>query len=631
MDRLFLQSCPPTAQTKALDKSAAMPAPAFTTRPEIKGTFGAVTSTHWIASAVGMGMLERGGNAFDAAVATGFALQVVEPHLNGPLGDVPIIFWSEAEARPRVLCGQGPAPAGATIQHFRGLGLDLIPGIGLLPAVVPGSFDAWMTMLRDYGTMSLADVLEPAISYAENGYPLLGAAADTIAEMQPMFAKSWPTSAATWLPGGKAPAQGSLFTNKAMAATYKRVVEEAKSHSPDRVEQIDRARDLWYRGFVAEAIDAFCRTEKVLDSSGREHGGLLRAEDMAAWKAGYEAPVHGEFRGMTVCKTGPWGQGPVLLQQLGILDALDLDRLASDPEAFIHTIIEAAKLAFADRDTYYGDPTFTDVPLDRLLSAEYATERARMIGSQAANDFRPGKLPGFDVQVRHATDRWLAACESTLGGAAGAGEPTMAHLADKQPDRAASGDTCHLDIVDRWGNMVSATPSGGWLQSAPVIPPLGMPLGTRAQMFWLDEKVPAALAPRKRPRTTLTPTLILRGGRPALVCGTPGGDQQDQWQAAFLLRHLVQGMDLQAAIDAPLFHSAHFQSSFYPRQAEAGGMVIEPSAGEATIAGLRKRGHKVTVAAPWSVGRLCAAGRDAGGIISAAATPRLMQAYAVGR
>ena len=617
-----------------------MASPSFTTRPEIEGTYGVVTSTHWIASAVGMAMLERGGNAFDAAVAAGFTLQVVEPHLNGPLGDVPILLWSEREARPRVLCGQGPAPEAASIETFRGLGLSAVPGTGMLAAVVPGSFDAWMTLLRDYGSLGLADVLEPAIGYAENGHPLLAAASEEISATAPLFREAWPTSAETWLRDGEAPAPGALFTNKALAATYKRIVEEATAASADREAQIERARDQWYRGFVAEAVDAFCRTNEALDSSGRAHGGLLRAEDMAAWRAGYEAPTHAEFRGLTVLKTGPWGQGPVLLQQLTLLDCLDLDRLVRDEETFIHTVIETAKLAFADRDTYYGDPAFADVPLDRLLSADYAAERALMIGAHAANTFRPGRIPGFEAQVALAAERWEAACETgeareTGEAPAGAGEPTMAHLAatgtEREPDRAAAGDTCHLDVIDRWGNMVSATPSGGWLQSAPVVPPLGMALGTRAQMFWLDERAPAALAPRKRPRTTLTPTLILRGGRPALACGSPGGDQQDQWQVPLLLRHLVGGLGLQAAIDAPLFHSTHFQSSFFPRRAEPGRLTIESSAGEAVIGGLRARGHICDVAPPWSLGRLCAAARSGDGILSAAATPRSMQAYAVGR
>ncbi len=607
-----------------------MTQPPFTTRPEIKGTFGAVASTHWIASAVGMSMLERGGNAFDAAVAAGFTLQIVEPHLNGPLGDVPILFWSDKESRPRVICGQGPVPAAASIEKFRSLGLDLVPGIGLLPAVVPGSFDAWMLMLRDYGTMSLADVLEPAISYAENGHPVLHAVTNTIADVQHFMAEAWPTSAATWLPGGAPPQPGTLFTNKAAAATYRRVVKEGMDRSHDRVQQIDRAREVWYRGFVAEAIDDYCRTAEVMDSSGRAHGAFLRGEDMAGWKADYEAPVVGQFRGLTVCKTGPWGQGPVLLQLLAILEATDLDRLARDEELLIHTVIEATKLAFADRDTYYGDPAFADVPLETLLSADYAEDRSLMISREASRDFRPGKLPGFEEQIRLATDRWQAACREDGSAGVGAGEPTMAHLADKA-ERAGGGDTCHLDVVDRWGNMVSATPSGGWLQSAPVVPTLGMPLGTRAQMAWLDSRVPAGLAPRKRPRTTLTPTLILNGGRPMLACGSPGGDQQDQWQASFLLRHLVQGTDLQASIDAPLFHSTHFQSSFYPRTAEPVGLVIEPSAGEDVIGSLAKRGHAVSTAAPWSVGRLCAVARDGKGILSAAATPRLMQAYAIGR
>lgn len=578
-----------------------------------------------------MAMLERGGNAFDAAVATGFALQIVEPHLNGPLGDVPILFWSEQEARPRVLCGQGPVPARASIAAFRALGIDLVPGTGLLPAVVPGSFDAWMVLLRDYGTMDLEAVLEPAIGYAENGHPLLPAVASAISGMATMFNESWPTSAETWLTNGKPPVAHALFTNKAVAQTYRRVLDEAKSVGPDRVLQIERAREVWYRGFVAEAIDVFCRSADVPDGTGRSHRGFLRGDDMADWKAAYEAPVHGPFHDHTICKTGPWGQGPVLIQQLSILEALDLDRLARHEEDLIHAVIEAGKLAFADRDTFYGDPTHRSIPIDRLVSSPYATERARLISRSASHDFRPGLLPGHEAEIDAAKKRWKEAASASAIMLAGAGEPTMGHLSMAQTEQAGRGDTCHIDVVDRWGNMVSATPSGGWLQSAPVIPPLGMPLGTRAQMTWLDPTVPSSLAPGKRPRTTLTPTLILRNGRPIIACGTPGGDQQDQWQAAFLVRHLVQGMDLQAAIDAPLFHSTHFESSFYPRRSDPAGMLVERSVGSSVIDGLTARGHRLTVTDPWSVGRLCAVKRDEDGTIAAAATPRLMQAYAIGR
>ncbi|MCC7346909.1 MAG: gamma-glutamyltransferase, partial [Variibacter sp.] len=264
----------------------------FTTRPEIDGTFGVVTSTHWIATAVGMGVLERGGNAFDAGVATAFTLQVVEPHLNGPGGDVPVIVHDVRRGRTEVVCGQGPAPMGASIKRFReDFGLDMMPGTGLLAACVPGTFETWMLLLRDYGTLRLEDVLAPAIAYAENGYPLVERASATIATVSELFRRHWPTSAAVYLPGGDVPEPGTLFTNTAMAATYRRLLAEAKSAGGDRVAQIERARKSWSQGFVAEAIDRFCRTQEAMDTSGHPHPGVLTADDMARWQPRIEAPL----------------------------------------------------------------------------------------------------------------------------------------------------------------------------------------------------------------------------------------------------------------------------------------------------------------------------------------------------
>jgi hypothetical protein len=263
----------------------------FTTRPEIKGTFGVVTSTHWLASAAGMAMLEKGGNAYDACAAAGFVLQIVEPHLVGPGGDLPVISYSARTREVEVICGQGPAPAAATIAHYRGLGLDLVPGSGLLATVIPGAFDAWMLMLRDHGKLPLRTVLEPAIGYAANGHPMLPRVADQIAGLKPFFEAEWPTSAATWLPGGDPPAAHALFRNGKLARTYLRILKEAEAAGGGRVRQIERARKVWAEGFVAEAVDRFCRREQVMDSSGRRHRGVLTGADMAGWRARTEKPV----------------------------------------------------------------------------------------------------------------------------------------------------------------------------------------------------------------------------------------------------------------------------------------------------------------------------------------------------
>ena len=595
---------------------------AFTTRPEITGTFGVATSTHWLASSVGFGMLEKGGNAFDAAAAMGFVLQVVEPHLNGPGGEVPALVYSSDQDRVRVLCGQGTAPAGATIEKYRSEGLDLIPGSGLLATVVPGAFDAWMLMLLEYGSLPLREVMEPAIYYARHGHPVLERVSMAIGGLVEMFQKEWPSSAETWLPGGTPPKPGSLFRNPVLADTWERVLAEAESVS-GREAQIEKARSCFSRGFIAEAIGDYLSTAEVMDGTGERRAGVLTADDMANWSARFEEPLTAEYGDWTVCKTGPWGQGPVMLQALQLLKGTGIGDMPLQGADFIHTTIEAMKLAYADREAYYGDPDFFPVPIEQLLSDGYADSRRGLIGEKASLEQRPGIIAGLEHLAQAAIDRATRLSEVSVG--ADAGEPTMAHLANRR------GDTVHIDVIDRWGNMVAATPSGGWLQSSPIVPGLGFALNSRAQMFWLDEGLPTSLAPGRRPRTTLTPSLALRDGKPRLAFGTPGGDQQDQWQLIFFLRLVHGAQNMQEIIDAPLFHSQHFTASFFPRRALPGRMMIEPSAGEAVIGDLRARGHDVDVSEPWAIGRLTAASRDPDGLLRAAATPRLMQAYAVGR
>jgi gamma-glutamyltranspeptidase/glutathione hydrolase len=554
----------------------------FTTRPELRGSFGMVASTHWLGSAAGMAVLERGGNAFDAAVATGFTLQVVEPHLNGPGGEVPAVFFSVERGEPLALCGQGVAPAEATIDRFRTLGHDLIPGTGVLAACVPGAFGGWLALLRDFGTWRLEDVLAFAIDYAENGFPVVPGMRMTI-EREAELIATWPGSRELYLPP---PPVGAQFRNPRLAATYRRIVDEA--HGGSRDEEIERARAVFYEGFVAAEINRF--------SSAKD--GLLNGDDLAAWRATFEPVVSFDYRGITVCKTRPWAAGPVALQQLALLEGFELGDL-SEAE-FVHVVIECAKLAFADRDALYGD---ADVPLDTLLSPEYNDRRRALVGDEASAAYEPGigRLPGI-VEARQM---------------AGAGEPTR-------------GDTVHLDVVDRWGNMLSATPSGGWLHSSPVIPALGWPLGTRAQMFWLEEGLPSSLRPGARPRTTLCPGLALRDGKPWLAWGTPGGDQQEQWAFHVFVRHVDRGLNLQEAIDAPEFHTDHLISSFYPRGFVPRSLALEGRFGEDVAHELRGRGHDVTVWPDWSLGRVTAVQKE-NGQLRAAANPRGMQGYAVGR
>jgi gamma-glutamyltranspeptidase/glutathione hydrolase len=599
----------------------------FTTRPELAGTFGMVASTHWLASAAGMAVLEQGGNAFDAAVATGLVLQVVEPHLNGPGGEVPVIGFDVASGQAFVLDGQGPAPAAASIDAFARLGLELVPGTGLLAACVPAAFGTWMLLLARYGTLRLRDVMQYAIGYAERGYPMLAAASSAIAAVAPTFAEHWPGSAEIYLADG-VPAAGSRFANKPLAAVYSRILADAEQAAAGREEQIEAARRAFYEGFVAEGIAAYLDGAEVMDVTGRANKGLLTGADLAGWRASVEPPVTLDFHGLTVCKTGPWGQGPVFLQQLALLDGLGIENSRPGSAEFIHVVTEAAKLAFADREAWYGDPRQSAVPLAELLSADYAKARRGLVGERASAELRPGspggavpRLPGFAVPAE-----MLAA-----GAGAGAGEPTLSATGGGlSAPELGPGDTCHLDVTDRFGNMVSATPSGGWLQSSPVVPGLGFCLGTRAQMFTLTPGLASTIAPGRRPRTTLSPSLALRGGEPYLAFGTPGGDQQDQWSLAFFLNHVLYGMNLQEAIDAPAFHTDHFPSSFYPRASQPGSLAIESRAGADVIADLRSRGHLVDARPPWSLGRLSAVARS-GGFLYAAANPRGMQGYAAGR
>ncbi|WP_323371446.1 gamma-glutamyltransferase family protein [Streptomyces katsurahamanus] len=588
----------------------------FTTRPTLQGTFGMVSSTHWLASQSAMAVLEDGGNAYDAAVAAGFVLQVVEPHLCGPAGEVPVIV-APAGGAVRVLCGQGPAPAGASIPHYRSLGLDLVPGTGPLAAAVPGAFDAWLVLLRDLGTRSLAEVLRYAIGYAEDGHPPVERVGQTVETVRELFEKEWTSSAEVYLPGGRPPAPGELFRNPALAATWRRLL--AQSAGGGREQEIETARRIWREGFIAEAL-LRQSARPTLDTSGERHTGTLTAADLANWSAGWEPPATHDWNGWTVCKAGGWSQGPALLQQLALLP----DELPEPgSEEYVHLLVEGCKLAMADREAWYGDAA--EVPLGELLSPGYNTARRELIGERASYELRPGSPGGLTPRLSPR------ALDAARPAAPGGGEPTVARSG------LSRGDTCQLDIVDRWGNMVAATPSGGWLQSNPVVPELGFALGTRLQMAWLDPGLPNSLTPGRRPRTTLTPSIALRDGEAVLAFGTPGGDQQDQWQLHFLLAAALRppvrgGLDLQGAIDAPNWHNDAFPGSFHPRGTRPGSVTVESRIGDGVIAGLRARGHDVTVGGPWSEGRLCAVARDPRtGVLSAAANPRGMQGYAVGR
>ena len=553
----------------------------FTTRPELRGTFGMVASTHWLASAAGMSMLERGGNAFDAAVAAGFVLQVVEPHLNGPGGEVPILLYSAERDEVLVVDGQGTAPAAATIERFRELGHELVPGTGLLAACVPGAFDAWLLLLREFGTLPLADVLEPAIGYAESGYPLVPGIVRSIAQ-------AWSRSSATsGRPRRSCTCRFRRPASSSGTATWRRPTGAC---SPSRrASSRPRATSSTAASSPRRSSRrARCSTATTSPRGGRRSSSRSRAPTTAGRCS---RPGRGR-RGRSSCSSSRCSTASSYAT-------------ARAPD-FVHTVVECAKLAFADREAWYGD---VEVPLDDLLSPAYAEERRKLVGEEASGELRPGSPGGREPRLPHIPE--LQAVEP------GTGEPT-------------GGDTCHVDVVDRFGNAVSATPSGGWLHGSPVIPGLGFCLGTRAQMFWLEEGLPSSLAPGKRPRSTLSPTLARRDGE-LLAFGTPGGDHQDQWSLVFFLSLVHFGLNAQEAIDAPMFHTDHFPESFYPRQPRPRVVQIEERFGRKTLAELERRGHLVEPQGPWSLGRVSAAGRNREGLLYAAANPRGMQGYAVGR
>ncbi|MEO6957532.1 MAG: gamma-glutamyltransferase [Antricoccus sp.] len=597
----------------------------FTTRPELVGTFGAVASTHYLASACGMSVLEEGGNAFDAAVATAFVLQVVEPHLNGPGGDMPLIF-RKGDAPPQVLCAQGVAPAAATIEHYTDLGLDVVPGTGLLAPVVPGAVPGWLTLLRDHGTRTPRQVMRFAIEYANAGHPIIAGAARTISVMADYFTTSWPTSAAQWLIDGRAPLTGQIVMNRQLAHTFDRLCNDAEAVGNDREAQCDAAIAAFSQGFVAEAIGEFVKSP-VADSSGDSHAGVITAHDMASWSPSYETPLSLNWRGNQVFKCDSWSQGPVLLAQLALLDGLLPESLADFEAAHIHQVVESTKLAFADRDAFCGDSLDEPLDISGLWDQRYIDQRHSLITDDASLELRPGQLAGLigtlPDAVRRKTEYQPGKPGQTV---AGVGEPTI----DRKD--ATRGDTCHLDIVDRWGNVVSATPSGGWLQASPTIPSLGLCLGSRLQMTWLEEGLPTSLRPGRRPRTTLTPSLMIDQNGRTTAFGTPGGDQQDQWQLVFLLNRVLRQSNLQESIDAPAWHSSAVISSFDPRVWEPGVLDIESRFASRVLDGLIDRGHRLRVAGDWALGRMSAAMWDPhNGTVSAAANARGMQGYAIAR
>lgn len=551
--------------------------------PLVMGRRAMIATEHYLSASAGARIFAIGGNAIDAAVAATFVEGLVNPHMHTIGGEAPMLIYSASARRVVAINGNMMAPARATIAHFRALGIELIPGAGLLAAGVPAAFDALVTALRDFGTRSLADVIEPALQLAADGFPmhiglsgdpdiaeedLAGAAGASLRHLANRFLTKWPSSGRVYLPDGKVPRPGSVLKNPALADFFKRVLDaEATAKNRGREAGLDAARERFYRGDIARDIVAWSDA----------NGGLLATSDLERFTTRLESPVSADYRGVTVFKCGSWSQGPVFLQQLKLLEGFDLAAMGHNSAAYIHSVIEAAKLAFADREAYYGDPEFIDVPLAGLLSDRYAALRRELIDPAHAS---MEQRPGDPIAMRALRDT-------------GASEA-----------RPWGGGTIHVTAADRDGNMIAVTASGGWIPSSPVIDALGFPLGSRMQTFYLEEGHPNALVPGKRPRTTLSPSIAMVKGEPYLAFGTPGGDQQDQWTLQFFLDMVDFGMDLQEAIEAPKFSTPHFPSTFYPHDSHPGVLRIEDRIPANVRDALAARGHKVVACAPWSEGRV---------------------------
>lgn len=550
----------------------------------VAGRGGAVATGHFAATTAALEVLAEGGNAFDAAVCAGLCLNVLEPFLVGTGGEAPMLVRTP-DGRVRVLAGQGFAPAALTMEEARRGGVDRLPGEGLRSAVVPGALGAWTLLAEALGSVPWPRLVEPAIALAA-GFPCYDRLAVQLAQFEVRLRDRYPTTAAVYFADG-VPGVGDALRNPPLAALYRRLAEAGTAA---------RARELIYDGPIGAELVGWTRA----------HGGLLTVEDLSAWRPRFEVPATRTYRGARVHKAGSWSQGPVFLQQLALLERFAGGR--GDADSW-HLWIEANKLAFADREGFYGDPDFVDVPLERLLSDDYARDRAALIDPlRASMELRPG--PGAFRPLPYAADvRGVPDGEARGAGPhAGWGPPR--------------GDTTHLDVADRLGNVFAATPSGGWAQSSPMIPELGFCLSTRAQMFHLADGHPNAPAPRKRPRTTLTPSLAELPDGTLLAFGTPGGDCQDQWSLQSFLAIVDGGRSLHEACNAPALQSAHAPNSFWPRESRPGTVLIEADMPAEVIDGLRERGHKIELTPARSQGRCSFVRRSPDGALEAAISRR---------
>jgi gamma-glutamyltranspeptidase/glutathione hydrolase len=548
-----------------------------------RGLRGSVAAGSDLATDAGMRLLYQGGNAVDAGVAAVLAAAVVEYSHFGFGGEAPILIRTR-EGRVASIAGVGAMPKLASAEFFRTRKLEagevqnvesggltgMVPVAGLMPALVPGMVDAALVSLREFGTRSFTAAAAPALDLAEAA-PLDEVRAGSIYRSRRFF-DLWPSSAEVFLPAGKPPAVGSLFTQPHLARTIRSMMAaetKALKAGAGRQQAIDAARDYFYRGDIARRIDAFSRA----------NNGLLRYEDMAATRLAPEEAPSTSYRGYVVYKPGFWTQGPAMLEALNILEGFELKAMQLNSPEYIHTVAEALKLGYADRDTYYGDPKFSDVPAEWLLSKDYAAGRRRLIGARASVDFRPG----------------------SIGGKRGVHPSETLTISIRIDDALMARDTTCVVAADREGNVFSATPSGAWLPSV-IAGDTGIPLTQRAQSFLLIPGHPNELAGGKRPRVTLSPTLVTRDGNPYLAFATPGGDNQDQSLLQLLLNVVEFGMNAQGAVEAPRFQTRHLVSSFDNHAMNPGDLLLDERINEKTSAELVRRGHKVGTRGRYSSG-----------------------------
>jgi len=569
-----------------------------------RGTHGAVAAGSQYAVDAGMRIYYKGGNAVDAGVATTFAASISEFSHFGFGGEAPILIRTR-DGKVHSIAGVGTMPKLATAEFFRKRQMEpgeimsapekgglrgMVPVAGLMPALVPGMVDAELVALREYGTKSFSEVIAPALDLAD------GLAIDEMRsggiERSVRFFDLWPTSMKVFVPGDRVPMPGEIFRQPDLARTLRSMAEAEKkalAGGASRVAAIDAVRDVFYRGDIAHRIDAFSRANK----------GLLRYEDMAAFHLEPEDPVATTFQGYQVYKPGFWSQGPSLIEALNILEGYDLRTMHWNSAEYLHTLVEALKLAYADRDTYYGDPKFVTVPTERLLSKEYATERRKLVTSVASLEFRPGQIGANPP--KHPS------------------EAEMVHF--KIEDALMAHDTTCVDTIDKDGVMFSSTPSGAWLPSV-IAGDTGIPLTERAQSFLLIPGHPNELAGGKRPRITLSPTLVLKDGKPYLALSTPGGDNQDQSLLQILLDVVLFGMTTEQAIEAPRFQTRHLVSSFDNHAMNPGDLLLDERINSSVMTELAERHHRIGTRSRWSSGAAPVLIRmTPGGVMEAGADP----------